>query len=244
MAKFHLTRSLKVFFRNAPTRRFFARVAPGFLQRSEQRTVDAFHDLTYRRWQRGGKTLSSWWLGHRTEKTPLDLWIYQEIIVEQRPEVIIECGTRFGGSAMYLASVCDLVGSGRVISIDIDPEARRPEHPRITYVEGSSTADSTLARVRELVNGATNCMVILDSDHSRDHVRREMEAYRGFVPVGGYMVVEDTNVNGYPTYPSHGPGPMEAVHAYLLDHDDFEVDRSRERFLMTLNPCGYLKRVR
>jgi cephalosporin hydroxylase len=101
-----------------------------------------------------------------------------------------------------------------------------------------------LERVKELRGNAQSCLVILDSDHARDHVRREIDLYRQFVPIGGYMIVEDTNVNGFPTYLNHGPGPMEAVYDYLRDHDDFIVDRKRERFVLTLNPCGYLKRLR
>jgi cephalosporin hydroxylase len=244
MAKFNLSRTVRRLVANARVRRFLAERAPSPLRPSDQRLVDRFHDFCYRRWQAGGETITSRWLGHRAEKTPLDLWIYQEIIFEQKPDVIIECGTRYGGSAMFLASMCDIVGNGRLISIDIDPKAIRPSHPRVTYIEGSSTADTTVARVRELVGGARNCLVILDSDHARDHVLREMRAYSSFVPVGGYMIVEDTNVNGFPTYPDHGPGPMESVRLFLLEDDGFAIDRGRERFLFTLNPCGYLRRVR
>ena len=244
MAKFHLTRTIRRLIRNAGVRHFLRRQAPSPLSSSEQRLLDRFHDFYYRRWQTGGETLTSYWLGQRAEKCPLDLWVYQEIIFEQKPDFIIEAGTRFGGSAKFLASICDLVGNGKVISIDIDPNALRPEHPRITYAEGSSTAETTVARVRSLVGDAKKCLVILDSDHARDHVRREMELYGTFVSVGGYMIVEDTNVNGFPTYPNHGPGPMEAVRNYFLTHDEFVIDRSRERFLLTLNPCGYLRRVK
>ena len=87
-------------------------------------------------------------------------------------------------------------------------------------------------------------MVVLDSDHSQAHVAAELEAYRSFVAPGCYLVVEDTNINGHPVAADFGPGPMEAVEAFLPRAPEFEVDRSRERFLLTLNPGGYLRRIR
>jgi len=85
-------------------------------------------------------------------------------------------------------------------------------------------------------------MAILDSDHARDHVLRELELYGPLVTPGCYVIVEDTNVNGHPVSPEFGPGPREAVDEFLRRNDDFEVDRERERLLMTFNPSGYLRR--
>ena len=85
-------------------------------------------------------------------------------------------------------------------------------------------------------------MVILDSDHRAPHVYDEIIAYSALVRVGDYLIVEDTNVNGHPTYPEFGPGPMEAVDRFLSENDEFAIDERCERFLMTLNPRGYLKR--
>ena len=85
-------------------------------------------------------------------------------------------------------------------------------------------------------------MVVLDSNHSRDHVLRELEVYGPLVTPGCYLVVEDTNVNGHPVLPDHGPGPMEAVEEFLATTDDFEVDRGRENRLLSFNPSGYLRR--
>lgn len=183
------------------------------------------------------------WLGTTTLKCPLDLWVYQELINALHPEVIIECGTAEGGSARYLASMCDLVGQGEIITIDINTEPVRPVHPRITYVAGSSTDPAIVAQVKAKINGRKNVMVILDSDHSRDHVLGEMRAYHELIPVGGYLIVEDTNINGHPVYKSFGPGPMEAVNDFLAENKNFVIDRSQEKFYLTFNPRGYLKRV-
>src|SRR5271165_5642128 len=91
------------------------------LTEEERRIVDAFHELYYRLWGfgQGRGTIDLHWMGFQTLKCPMDLWTYQEILVETEPDLIVECGTRYGGSAAYLASLCDLLGRGRVVSIDI-----------------------------------------------------------------------------------------------------------------------------
>lgn len=184
------------------------------------------------------------WLGVPVLKAPTDLWIYQEIVAEQRPDVIIESGTYRGGSALFLACVCELIGQGLVVSVDLVPYPPLPVHPRITYVQGSSIEASTLERVRSLVPQGGRCLVILDSDHSRDHVLRELRAYAPFVGVGEYLIVEDTNVNGNPVLPDFGPGPMEAVEQFLAEEPTFGPDVGREKFGLTFNPRGYLRRAR
>ncbi|MGZ4438904.1 MAG: CmcI family methyltransferase, partial [Gaiellaceae bacterium] len=169
----------------------------------------------------------------------------QELLVATRPDVVIETGTSDGGSALFLASVFDLLGSGKVITIDIEERPGRPAHPRIEYVLGSSTDPELAAGVLDSIPEAARVMVVLDSDHARDHVRAEVELYSPRVSPGCYLVVEDTNINGKPVYPSFGPGPAEAVAEFLEHqaHAGFEVDRGCEKFFMTFNPGGYLRRV-
>lgn len=209
----------------------------------EQDVVDRFHDLYYRRWlSAGADTINISWFGHQVLKCPLDLWMYQELIVRSRPDLVVETGTHHGASAQFMAMVMDHLGHGEVISVDIDGTPTRPVHPRITYLTGSSVDAEVLEQVSVRAAGR-RVLVILDSDHSADHVLAEMYAYGPLVDVGGHMIVEDTNVNGHPTFPEFGPGPMEAVQRYMADRDDFAVDPHCERFLMTLNPQGYLRRV-
>ena len=200
--------------------------------------TEKFHLLSYY----GGALQQTHWLGVPILKSPLDCWVYQEIISEQRPDLIIETGTDLGGSALFFASICEGIGHGRVVSIDIR-SAARVQHPRITFLTGDATSESILEHVRDLARGTERRMVVLDSDHSADHVRRELQAYRDLVTLGSYLVVEDTNLNGHPVMPEHGPGPFEAVTAFLAANDDFEVDRSREKFLLTYFPMGYLRRI-
>jgi cephalosporin hydroxylase len=185
----------------------------------------------------------TFWLGVRVQKCPLDLWIYQEVLFELRPDVIVETGTCAGGSAYYLASLCDAIGSGRIITIDIKPPRRPPQHDRITYLTGSSVDREIAAAVRKSIGPDDSVMVILDSAHSDRHVLEEMRTYGPLVTQGSYLIVEDTNLGDNPV-PFVDPGPMGAVQKFLAHDDAFEVDRSREKFLLTFNPSGFLRRVR
>lgn len=177
-------------------------------------------------------------LGVPTLKNPLVLWVYQEILWDKRPDLILEAGTAHGGSALYLATILDAIGAGRVITVDWRNRGR-PPHPRITYLQGLSTDPEVLEAMRP-TTGAT--MVVLDAGHQKHLVLDELRCYSPFVSHDQYLVVEDTNLNGNPIRPDYGPGPMEAVEEFLSETGDFEVDRSRERFEFTSNPRGYLLR--
>lgn len=205
-----------------------------------EEVIRAFHRLFYDRFEQTWDNAT--WLGVKLLKCPFDAWVLQEILWETKPDLIVECGTRFGGSAHFFATLCDLLGHGEILTIDIDvPDVPRPAHPRITYLAGSSIAAPILAEVRARAEGSS-VMVILDSDHSEAHVARELRAYGPLVTPGCYLVVEDTNLNGHPVFPAHGPGPKEAVERFLAETHDFEVDRTREKFFLTFNPGGYLRR--
>jgi cephalosporin hydroxylase len=207
---------------------------------AERRVVRQFHRLFYRS---GVDTWSNTsWLGTAAQKCAFDLWVYQEILHELRPAVIVECGTAEGGSAFFLASICDLLDHGSVITIDIEEYPERPEHPRITYLHGSSTDAEVFRQVEQLVGGREPVLVILDSNHERDHVLDELRLYAGLVSPRSYLIVEDSNVNGHPVVPEFGPGPTEAVGQFLRESDEFVVDRGREKFLLTFNPGGYLRK--
>lgn len=213
------------------------------LSADEQAIVDAFHRLYYDQRVDDRQTVLLSWFGHRILKCPFDIWTYQEIIHETKPELIVECGTRYGGGALYLASLMDLRGGpGEILTIDITSMKNRPIHPRITYVLGSTLDPAIVARVRAAAAGRRT-MVILDSDHSAKQVAAELEIYPEFVSVGCYLIVDDANMGGHPVLPEHGPGPTEAMEAWLPGRTDFVVDASRERFMLSLNPRGFLRRV-
>ena len=208
-------------------------------RRLDKAAVSRAHDVFYA----SNAWTQATWLGSQALKNPLDLWVYQEIMAETRPDVVIETGTYRGGSAHFFASVCDLLGSGEVVSIDIEPRRDDyPAHPRITYLGGRSSTDpDVLAEVRERVDGRRT-MIVLDSDHSQAHVDAELEAYAPFVPVECYLIVEDSNIGQI--RPDLMPGPLQSIETFLASRSDFVIDREREKFLLTFNPSGYLKRVR
>ncbi|HXJ85510.1 MAG TPA: CmcI family methyltransferase, partial [Candidatus Binatia bacterium] len=112
------------------------------------------------------------WMGHKLMKLPFDLWTYQEIIYRTKPDIIVETGTFEGGSAQYFAALFDLMGAGKVITVDIDARAQPPHH-RIEYLSGSSTAPEIFADVKSMIPADARVMVVLDSDHSEKHVREE-----------------------------------------------------------------------
>lgn len=213
--------------------------APPFVSRW---ITNRFHKLYY--YRRAQTWRNTRWLGTDVLKCPLDLWIYQELLHEVQPDWIIETGTAFGGSASYLATLCDVLGRGQVLTIDPLHRDGRPQHPRIRYLRGLSTDGEILAQVTSAISGARAVLVLLDSDHSYENVLAELRAYSGFVTPGSYCVVEDGNVGGHPVAREFGAGPLEAVRTFLAETDAFEVDRAREKFYLTFNPSGYLRRVR
>ncbi|MGH3941017.1 MAG: CmcI family methyltransferase [Pseudonocardiaceae bacterium] len=208
---------------------------------AHQDVVDAFHRLYYGLQEQTRENNS--WLGVKVWKCPLDLWVYQELLYRVRPDLVIETGTYKGGSAYFMAGIFDLMDHGRVLTIDVDEDGSRPEHQRIEYVTGSSVDPAVLARVRKEAAGNETVMVILDSHHHRDHVLAELREYSGIVTPGSYLIVEDTNINGHPVRAEYGPGPREAIEIFLATTQDFAPDAACEKFLLTWNAGGYLRRV-
>ncbi len=204
----------------------------------------------YAHWYYADKRLlhSISWLGVPTRKMLADLWVYQEIIHECRPDCIVEIGSLFGGSALFMANVCDMIGHGQILSIDISRDIYQVSHPRITELTGDCCAPEIVEQIRSLV-GSGSVMVIHDADHTKTAVMRDLGHYAQFVTAGQYLIVEDGIVDLFnplrsrlaQAYPDGGPLP--AVHRFLKQNADlFELDMTRERFLLTSNPKGYLRR--
>lgn len=193
----------------------------------------------------GAPRLQQRWLGHDIIKTPMDCWVYQEIIHDTKPDFVIELGVMFGGATHFYASILELMGHGEVLGIDISlAKARPPGNRRIRYFEGSSVAPEMVEKIGAIVRGK-RVLVIADSDHEKEHVLSEIRAYAPMVHVGGYFVVEDSlnDVMGY--HPVPNQGPQAAAHAFLAESGDFVLDRRwAERYVMTLNPDGFLLRVK
>ena len=188
------------------------------------------------------------WMGVPTRKMITDVWVYQEIIFETKPDMIIEIGSFYGGSTLFLAQMLDLIGAGEVVSIDISHEYFKPEHHRITKITGDCSNITVLDQVKQLIKNK-KVMVIHDGDHRSDSVLRDLKLYMDFVSSGFYLIVEDGAcdilnrqysklANAY-----DDGGPLKATRVFLKEFGEkFEIDERRERFILTTNPKGYLRR--
>ena len=198
------------------------------------------------------------WFGRPIIQLPQDVLAMQALILAEQPDLVIETGVAHGGSLVFSASMLELLGgTGRVVGIDIDirPHNRRAieAHPlahRIALIQGSSVDESVAAAVREHARRARRVMVCLDSNHTHDHVARELALYAPLVTRGQHLVVFDTAIDDLPAsaFPDRpwGPGnsPKSAVRDFLARNPSFVVDRELEaRLLFTVAPEGYLKRV-
>jgi len=198
------------------------------------------------------------WLGRPVIQFPQDLLTLQEIIWSVRPQVIVETGIAHGGSLIFHASMLQLLGgAGEVIGIDVEirPQNRRdienhPLYPRITLFEGSSTDARVAAKVYDRVGGKSPVMVVLDSNHTHDHVLAELELYSRVVTAGSYLVVLDTVIEEIPDELigdrpwKKGNNPKTAVKKFLESNSRFQIDSGIEKkLLLTVAPGGYLKCV-
>jgi cephalosporin hydroxylase len=197
------------------------------------------------------------WLGVPIIQYPQDIVAMQEIIWEVKPDLIVETGIARGGSLIFYSSMLQLLGRGEVLGIDIDIRAHNREtiesHPmasRVTMFEGSSVSDEMADRVRGFAADHETVLVVLDSNHTHEHVLRELELYAPLVTPGSYCVVFDTVVEDMPpgSFPNRpwdiGNNPKTAVHEYVANHPEFEIDASiPDKLQVTVGPDGFLRRV-
>jgi cephalosporin hydroxylase len=191
----------------------------------------------------GHEELQQTWRGVPLLKNPLDCWVYQEIIAATRPDVLVELGVAFGGSAVFFADVMQLIGHGEVVGIDVSLErAKGVSHPRVTFLEGSSVAPDMVAEVHRRCAGK-RAMVFADSDHQAAHVLAELEAYHDLVGEGMYMIVEDSLADVMRWMPVPVDGPLWAIERFVAAHPEFRSDlRLGEKYLLTQSPYGFLKK--
>jgi cephalosporin hydroxylase len=182
------------------------------------------------------------WLGKWTGKAPTDLLAYQDLVFRVKPDWIIETRTGGGGRAFFLATVCDLLGNGRVLSIEDYPVDKLAEHPRISYLRRDPADERILDEVREIVGENPRALLILGAE-KRQNVLAAFRNLSGFVAKGSYAVIEDTILNGHPVWTGFGPGPREAA-GDIADEGKFVPDPALERYGLTFNPGGFLKRIR
>ncbi len=181
------------------------------------------------------------WLGREIRSAPTDLLAYQELISGIRPDFVIETGATDPARTLFLASMCDLVDAGQVVSV-ASSSPGLPEHPRVVRIDGAPHLEETAEKVRAVV-GDGRALVILGSVADRYKTSEEFERYAPLVPVGSYVIVTDTVVNGHPVWPGFGPGPAEAVKQILARNGSFSVDPDLVKYALTWNPGGYLRRI-
>lgn len=196
------------------------------------------------------------WLGLPIIQMPTDVVALQEVVWEHRPDLIVETGIARGGSVILFASLLELIGEGEVIGIDIDIRAHNREsieqHPlahRVTLVEGSSVDPAVVAAVTERASGAARVMVVLDSNHTHDHVLDELRMYAPLVTPQQFLVVADTIVEEIPPQTHRprpwGPGnnPKTAVEEFLREDQRFALASMNGKLLMSSSQGGYLQRI-
>ena len=193
-----------------------------------------FHNVMHRHYTE--------YLGRKVLKSPFDWIVARDLVYDTRPDVIVEIGCYEGGFTLWLAHLLDAMRSDtQIIGIDINDTPLAVEHPRITWVVGDCLDPATQDRVTTLCAGRRG-MVIEDSDHKYLVTKAILDAYARFVGTGCYFVVEDTCVEFLNLPPF--PGPLKAVKEFIESQaGSFVIDRTREKYVMTYNPMGYLLRV-
>ncbi len=196
------------------------------------------------------------WLGEPILNLPQDMFAIQEIIWKSKPEYIIEVGVAWGGSLLFQSMLLDYTGGKKIIGVDIflpkNLKQRIKNHKnlfkKIKLIHGSSIEIKTIEKIKKIIKKSKNVMVILDSHHTADHVRKELELYSNFVSKGNYLICGDTIINFIPEQKHRkrpwGPknNPYTALERFLKENKRFKSDKEIEnKLLFTCNPEGYLK---
>ncbi len=198
------------------------------------------------------------WMGRPIIQYPQDMIAMQEIIWDIKPDLIIETGIAHGGSLIYYASLLELIGKGEILGVDIDIRdhnrleiEKHPMFKRINMIEGSSISKEIVEKVKDFTKNKKTVLVTLDSNHTHDHVLKELEMYAQFVTLNSYLVAFDTIVEDLPNdyMPGRpwkqGNNPKTAVWEFLKSHPEFEIDKQVDnKLLISVGPEGYLKRIK
>ena len=215
---------------------------------SQDEIVEQFYKVYYKE-----DRLRTTFLGIASLQYPTDNWAIQEIITEIKPDFIVETGTNAGGTALFYATILEMLnGKGRILTVNVEEHDPRVLNlavwrKRVEFLRGSSVSSDVFEKIKNKVRGH-KVLVTLDSLHTKDHVLKEIQLYSELVSLNSYLIVQDTQLMGHPIplaiYSHEGKeGPFEAVQEFLANNDKFVIDHSRERFLLTANPSGFLKRV-
>ncbi len=193
------------------------------------------------KWQ--DQTGESTYFGVKAIKNPGDAWVYQEIVTAMEPDVIVEIGVKHGGGALMLAHLCDLLGKGRVIGVDITLDLvheKTKAHPRITLVQNDAVA--AFEQVKSMIGPDDRVLVIEDSAHTYQTTFDVLNTYSPLIRIGDYFIVEDS-INYDGVFANQDFGVARAIQDFVAQ-GDFVSDRSKEPYVITWNPKGFLRKVR
>ena len=194
------------------------------------------------------------WLGVPIIQFPEDIVIMQELIYRVKPDVIVETGVAHGGTAVFYASLLELLGKGKVIGVDIEirknNELTIKSHflsKRINLIQGSSVDPEILKQVRSQIKETDRVLVVLDSDHSYGHVLEELESYAPLVSRDSYLVAMDGAQEWVWDIPAgkkewKQDNPLRAIKEFMKRHPEWKADPHYNRFMVTSNPLGFLRR--
>ena len=238
--------------------KFFAEVQKNIESLDQDSSIHGLSNIWLREVIRYKYTYNFTWMGLPIIQLPQDVFAMQEIIWRVKPDLIIETGIAHGGSLIFSSSMLELIGGeGQVLGIDVDirPHNRveiekHPMFKRITMIEGSSIDKEIVKQVYNFAQDKRRVLVVLDSNHTHDHVFKELELYSPLVTKDSYLVVFDTAIEDMPEdfFPDRpwgkGDNPKTAVWEFLKTNKRFEIDKNMEaKLLITVAPDGYLKCV-
>jgi len=210
-------------------------------------------------------SLSEWMLYHQRnlhfkmkyqgldmQKIPTDLWIYSEIINEVKPRIIIEIGAAGGGTALWLCHQLDILGRGRLISIDINHGGFKAEHKRIIKITGASQDKKIIDTVKKYCDEITDILLIHDGSHKKEDIKEDFKNYSDLIPVNSYFIIEDGVMDVFDwkdhRTSGHDCGLVAAqeiaLESFSAGKPRFIIDKEKEKYIITNNPCGFLKRIK
>ena len=180
------------------------------------------------------------------QKNPFDIMVYMEIIGEIKPDYIIEIGGAGGGTALWLCHQLDVFDNGTVISVDINHGGFHAEHERLVKVTGDSTLPDTAGKVKDIIHEGATCLVIHDGSHKKEDIKKDFMLYSPFVTVDSYFIIEDGIMDVFDWKDHRTAGHDCGLYAAIelaQENSDFIIDNAREKYIMTYNPMGYLRRI-
>jgi cephalosporin hydroxylase len=181
------------------------------------------------------------------QKHPCDMMVYMELIGKVKPDIIIEIGAAGGGTALWLAHQLDVLGKGKLLSIDINHGGFKAEHKRIIKITGDSTKIETANNVIKHIKPENKVLLIHDGSHKKEDIKKDFNLYSQFVTVGSYFIIEDGSMDVF-NWKDHRTSGHDCglIAGIEINNENpgWVIDKECEKYIITNNPCGYLRRIK